>query len=55
MHSEETFSVTALVQKPEVCPGGREGRRNVADLMVAQVGKEVIEDWNEEESVGCEE
>jgi len=49
--SEEAFALTALPQEPEVRPRGGEGCRDVANLPVAEVREQVVEDRKEEDRV----
>lgn len=53
--SEIASSPTGLIHEPEVAEGGGEGRRDASDGICAEVGQEVIEDGEEEESPGREE
>ena len=42
----------ALVHEPEVGEGSKEGAMDMAERRSAQVGKEVVEEWEEEDGVG---
>ena len=48
--SEEAAPSSALVEEPEVAEGCELGAWDVSNRIVAEVGEEVVEDWEEEES-----
>lgn len=51
VHGEKALSAAALGEQPEVCEGRGEWGGDGADLPVAEVGEEVVEDGEEEEGV----
>lgn len=53
--SEVASPTTSLIHEPEVGKLGREGRGNASDGICAEVGKEIVQDGNEEERPGREE